>query len=158
MSRRRILSIPVLALAALVLLLAGSAAAYFTAEGDGRGDASTTTLEDLTVVGSASTSLHPGGSADLELLVTNPNGFPVSVDAVVAAMEDVEVIGGVGSCADPDLSFIEPDATALAAMGPLAADAETEITLEGALSMGAAAQSGCQGASFDVPVTVEVVR
>ncbi|MBS4011441.1 MAG: hypothetical protein KGZ72_11880 [Roseovarius sp.] len=158
MSRLRILSIPVLALAVVVLLLAGSAAAYFTAEGDGQGDASTTTLEDLTVVGSVSTSLHPGGTADLVLDITNPNGFPVSVDAVVAAVEDVEATGGVGTCDVPDLSFTEPDAAALAALGLLAADDETEITLEGALSMGAAAQSGCQGASFDVPVTVEVVR
>jgi hypothetical protein len=156
-SPRRILSIPVLALVALVLVLAGTAAAYFTAEGDGQGDASTTTLEDLIVTaGTATNALHPGGTADAVLVVENPNPFAVAIVAIVAGEGDVVADGT--DCEQSDVSFVAPAQSTIDELDLLEPDSSTTITLPGAVAMGTGSDSGCQGAAFEVPVTVEVIR
>lgn len=159
MSRFRILPIPVVAVAVLVLLLAGSAAAYFTADGSGSGDAGTTTLAELTVVaGTASGELYPGGTAAAVLEVTNPNPFSVSIVAIVAAEGAVVATGGIGTCTQPAVSFVAPPQETVSELAELAPGGPTTIALPGAVSMGTAAETACQGATFAVPVTVQVVR
>ena len=146
-----------IALAALAAALgaAGIAVAAWLSSGAGRpgvsaGNALAPTTS--TVAGSAVTSglLVPGTTGTAVLTVTNPNPYRVRV-LTIAPNGAATASGGVGTCATTGVTFTaqQPGVT-------LAAGAGTTLTLPGAVAMSTASETGCQGATFIVPVTVTV--
>jgi hypothetical protein len=136
-------------------LAAGAAYAYFTGSGTGSGSASVGTMQTVTISSatvSPSTPLVPGGSGDVTLEVTNPNGFAVTLVSVAGADGAITADSGHPECTTTGVTFtsqtglstvIQPDSTA-------------PIDLPGAASMSTASSAGCQGATFTIPVTITV--
>ncbi len=146
-----------IALAALAAALgaAGIAVAAWLSSGSGRpgvsaGNALAPTTS--TVAGSAVTSglLVPGATGTAIVTVTNPNRYTVRV-LTIAPNGAATASGGVGTCATTGVTF-----TAQQPGTALAAGAGTTLTLPGAVAMSTASETGCQGATFTVPVTVTV--
>ncbi|MGO9581815.1 MAG: Ig-like domain repeat protein [Acidimicrobiales bacterium] len=149
------------AVVALVLgLSAGSAYGYLTTHGSGKGLASTETMKTVTMAtaGTPSTPLLPGGTGDVVFSVTNPNNFPVSLVSVGLETDGtITPNAGHSGCATTDGN---PVVTLNVPSGdlPVAIPANTTqpIDLASAASMDAAATSNCQGATFDIPLTITV--
>jgi hypothetical protein len=146
-----------IALAALAAALgaAGIAVAAWLSSGSGRSGvtagnalAPTTTA----VAGSAVTTglLTPGTTGTAMITVTNPNPYKVKV-LTIAPNGAATASGGAGTCATTGVSF-----TSQAPGVTLATNASTTLTLAGAVAMSTASETGCQGATFTVPVTVGV--
>ncbi len=98
---------------------------------------------------SPSSLLQPGSSADVILRVTNDNAFAVRITDVTAN-GSISVSGASGSCAVPGVSFV--DQTGLSVAVP--ASSTVLVHLPGAASMSSSSPSGCQGATFSIPVAV----
>ncbi len=154
------LAVAILALGAL----AAPAFGYFVAGGSGLGSHGTGTLQPPTIlpatVGAPATSLLPGTSADLLVTVSNPNPGPVTLVSV-AQGGGVTVQGGTGCTDDPswpgtlgNSGVSLPTASALSI--PVAGGATVTVHLAAGASMSTASAPGCQGASFQIPVTVVV--
>ena len=146
-----------IALAALAAALgaAGIAVAAWLSSGSGRpgvsaGNALAPTTS--TVAGSAVTSglLVPGATGTAIVTVTNPNPYKVRL-LTIAANGAATATGGTGTCATTGVTFTaqQPGVT-------LAPGAGTTLTLAGAVAMSTASETGCQGATFTVPVAVTV--
>ncbi|MFC5064195.1 hypothetical protein [Actinomycetospora atypica] len=155
MSRRAL----VIALAAVAAVLgaAGIAVAAWLFSGTGRPGVSAGTAlapTTTTVAGSAVTSglLTPGTTGTAVVTLTNPNPYRVRVTSIAPAGA-VTASGGVGTCATTGVSFTAQTPPTLL----LVKGASTTLTLPGAVAMSTASESGCQGATFSVPVTVAAV-
>ncbi|WP_285251115.1 hypothetical protein [Pseudarthrobacter sp. fls2-241-R2A-168] len=147
------------AAAAVALCLAtgaGAAYAYWAAVGAGSGAAVNGTMrlvavEALVAGDGTQNSLVPGSTADVAVRAFNPNSFPVKVQAIRgngAATADANHPG----CTTTGVTFMDP-ADPLAVTIP--ANTSVLITLPGAAAMSFASSSGCQGATFSLPVTLE---
>ena len=150
-------------LALLTGLLATPALAYFTAGGTGAGTAATNTMQPLLILpptGSSTTPLQPGSVGDLILTVTNPNPYAVTL-VRFSQGGPVSAIGGTGCTSDPGWpttlgnSGVSIPATITLNLS-LPGRSTQVLNLPGAASMNVTSAAGCQGASFNIPVTVEV--
>jgi hypothetical protein len=133
------------------VLAGGSAWAWWSGAGSAAGSSATGSVLRLTTSASvpAGATLVPGTSAPLVLAVTNPNTRPVLVTGVqLDASRPVTVTGGAGACVDPPVTVFAVTSTTLAA------DSTTTITVPAAVTLGTTAPSGCQGATFVVPVSL----
>jgi hypothetical protein len=133
---------------------AGTAYAYFSSSGSGTGSASTGSMQTVTVAastGTPSTPLEPGGSGDVTLSVTNPNDFDVTLVGVTSS-GTVTADSGHSGCTTTGVSFVSPTGLSMA----IPADGTTQVDLPAAATMSAASSSGCQGATFSIPVTIVV--
>ncbi len=142
--------------AAALALPSGVAQAYWMATGTGTGSATAgalTSLTGLTGTAAATGALIPGGTGSLVVAVQNPNTVPITVTAISTGSVSVGVSGAAGICSatDPAISLITP-ASGLPFTVP--AGGNVTVILADAVAMGAAAQSGCQSATFSVPVTL----
>ncbi|HEY3763868.1 MAG TPA: hypothetical protein VGL44_01820 [Gaiellales bacterium] len=140
--------------AAVGLLVAGSVAyAAWTVNGGGTGTASATSAVPLTLsAGTPSTSLYPGGSADVDTSAANSNPFPVSVSSVALdttqGTNGFSVDAGHSGCNLGSLSFTtDNDGWSIPANGSIDIDAAGDI------AMSTAANDSCQGATFTVYLT-----
>ena len=143
--------VAVVALLAIGLLTAATAYAYWSSTGSATGVGSTGSVVSLTTTAAtpSGTTLVPGGSAPLVLTVTNPNPMTVVVTSVqLDPNRDVEVSGSVGACTAPPLTV--DASTSLS----LAAHSTATVTVPDAVTLGDSAASGCQGATFTIPVTL----
>lgn len=135
------------------VICSGVAYAVWTSAGSGNGSATmgtTANLTNLTATASTTSKLYPGGpNADVATTVSNPNAFPVKVTG--AAFGAVTVSGATGTCVTTGVTFTTPTA-GLPTVVP--ANGSASITLAGAASMGAAAENGCQNATFTVALTL----
>jgi hypothetical protein len=153
MSRRRGL-VSVLVVVG-VLAVGGAAWAYFTSHGSGSGHVSTGTMSTVTLnaaAGTPSTPLYPGGTGDVSLEVNNPNTFAVTLVSV-AGSGTITADAGHSSCTTTGVTFTNQ--TGLSTTIPASASGY-QIHLPGAVSMGSSSLSGCQGATFSIPVTITV--
>ena len=146
-------SIPLAFFVTLVLLVAGSATAYWAASGGGSGNADTATPSAVTLSPATPTAaLFPGGQATVELTVTNPNVFSVRVGSLSLdtghGTGGFAVDGGHSGCVLTTLSFATQ--TNAGAGWTVAGSGNLSVTLTNALSMTSAAANACQGASFTV--------
>lgn len=152
------------ALALVCGLVSTPALAYFTSGGTGAGVAAAGTLAPLIVlpatIDSSTTRLFPGARGDLIVKVTNPN-LQAVVLRRVSQGGGVSVQGGIGCTSDPvwpstlgNSGVSIPEAIALNVTLP--GGSTRVLHLPGAASMNITSAAGCQGASFDIPVTVEV--
>lgn len=106
----------------------------------------------IAATGSVSTGLFPGGpGADVTISVTNPHSVPVRVTAAASGGAVVAVPVSGRTCATHDVTVGTPTSGLPAT---IAAGATTSITLAGLAKMGMSAATGCQGASFTIPIQV----
>jgi hypothetical protein len=143
------------AVAALVLGLgAGTAYAYFSGVGSGSGAASVGTAQSVTVVeatGTVSHLLYPGASGDLLVELDNPNGYSVNIVGITGN-GTVSGSGGIGPCSTTGVSVNTNNSLSI----PVAPGSDVSVVIPDGVSMDATSDSGCQGATFQVPVTITV--
>ncbi len=152
---RRLLLLAAPTLCAVVGLASGAAYAYFTASGTGTGSASVGAVQTVTISSatvSPSTPLVPGGSGDVTLEVTNPDGAAVTLVSVVGTGGTVTADSGHPGCTTTGVTFTSQ--TGLSAV--IQPGTTAPIDLPGAASMSTASSPGCQGATFSIPVTITV--
>ena len=147
------------AIIALVLGIgAGSAYGFLATHGSGTGLAGVGTMQTVTMAtaGTPSTPLLPGGSGDVVFSVTNPNNFPVSLvevglEADSAITPDESHSGCATTDGNPAVTLKVPANDLPVAIG---ADTTVQVDLAHAATMDAAATSNCQGATFDIPLSI----
>jgi hypothetical protein len=138
-----------------VLALGGVAWAHFTASGSGSGQATAGTIDTVTLSASAgtpSTPLYPGGTGDVSLEVNNPNHYAVTLVSVTSD-GTITPDANHSSCTTTGVTFTNQNG--LSTIIPASAS-NYRIDLAGAVSMGSSSSSGCQGATFSIPVTITV--
>jgi hypothetical protein len=139
---------------------AGVAYAYWPATGFGTGSATNADMQTVTVAAlvagdSPVASLAPGGTADVVLRLHNPNPYPVQVYSVAANGSVTPDSGHAAGCTTTGVTFTAP---ASPVGDTIPADADHLVRLPSAAGMTTASSAGCQGATFQIPVTVTVRR
>jgi hypothetical protein len=153
--RRRSLILIGAALALFVGLSGGAAFAYFTASGSGSGTAAAGTASPVTVLdatGTVTNKLHPGSTGDLLVTLNNPNSYSVAITGV-SGNGVATGSGGVGACSTTGVT-VTPGLSGLNIS--VAPGNSVSVVISGAATMGTTSDSGCQGATFDVPVSLTV--
>ncbi len=145
-------AVPLLLVASLVIL-GGSATAYWGASGAGSGSADTATTASLTLTPATPTAqLFPGGQATVVLTVNNPNVSSVRIGSLVRdtgqGNNGFAVDGAHSACGLAALSFTSQ--TNGGAGWTVAGNGSLVITLTNSLAMTSNAANACQGASFTV--------
>ena len=155
--RSRCVALVLLGFVLVALAGAGIAGAYLSAPAAPSFGVATVagrpTLTATAVPGVA--ALSPGASVDLTIMVRNAAAAPVRIDAL--ALDTSRGVGGFASdqpaCTTPALSLATQTNGATGWTVPARAggvDGQQTVTLASALSMGAAASSACQRATFTV--------
>lgn len=158
MTPRRWLRMPLVfgAVVALVVGLgAGTAFAFFTGVGTGSGTATVGTVLSVTVdviaSGTVTNKLYPGTSGDLKLKLDNPNSYPVTIVGITGN-GTVTGSGGIGTCNTTGVTVTTNNALNIT----VASGSGVFVVIPSGVSMDATSDSGCQGATFQVPVTITV--
>ena len=135
------------------LLSCGIAAAAWSSNGTGTATAKAATAQGVTTSAVAVTTglLYPGGTGDLFIKVDNSNPFPVRVTAVGAGAGSVTAAGGIGSCSTHGVAL---SAAQTGLTFDIGASSSGTRTFAGVVSMSTASESGCQGATFTIPVAI----
>ena len=141
--------IAVFLIVTIVALGIGAAFAAWTVNGGGSGTATATSALPLTTSVAATTAqLYPGISgANLYLTVNNPNPFPVTITSVNANGAAVPDPGHVAGCVTTGVTYSTQTTSQT-----VAANSSLSFTVPG-VSMTNASDTGCQGATFTIPVT-----
>jgi hypothetical protein len=159
--------------AVAVLALAGAAIAYFTTTGTGTGSASVGNASNLTVTGTAASTLYPGTSSTVNFTVNNPSSGHERLGSIT--LTAVHACTGTGStwngsscsnagteqttCESSDTSassttdnFSMPVVTANTDYGP---GNGQSVTQTGTIAMNdlSSSQNACQGASLTLTFT-----
>lgn len=135
---------------------AGVAFAYWQSTGTGSGVASTGNMQTVTITSSTVSTLngsllHPGGSADVVLKVNNPNAFAVHVVSINQIVgQQITASGASGTCTTTGVTYAPPATFADIPAG------NSTLRLTNAAAMSTSSDSGCQGATFNIPVTLSV--
>jgi hypothetical protein len=135
---------------AIVAATAGGVAyAYWNTTGSGSGSAHATTAVALTTSTATPTAqLYPGATGDAKVTINNPNPFGVTVTDIVGST--ITSSGGIGTCSTTGVTFADQHSLADA----VGANSSATFTLTGAVSMTNASDTGCQGATFTIPVAL----
>ncbi len=138
--------LPVVAAGAVAatLMATGTAVAYWTSTGTGTGSATAGTIS-LSVANQSVTGLYPGGSVTVSFDVTNTSASgALDVTGVSQDSVNTETTG----CTAANVAFTPtaPLPTGIAAGGT--------GTVTGTVTMSAAAENACQGATFSIGLTV----
>lgn len=158
MPTRRVITAALASLAA-ILLVVGPALAWFSSHGAAAGASSSANgLGSFTTTATVPTGslLYPGGSAaPLTVNVNNTaNGYALLVTSL--ALDSSRSIGvdaaHAAGCTAPALTVVTPAGWAGIAVPAHASSGAT--TIASAVSMGLGASSGCQGATFTIPLTM----
>jgi hypothetical protein len=155
MNRKRL--VRTAAAAAVGLLVAGTVAyAAWTVNGGGTGTASATSAVPLTLSGGTpSGALYPGATADVDTSASNTNPFPVHIASVAIdtsqGSNGFSVDSGHLGCNLGSLSFTT--ATNGGSGWDVAANSSIDLDAANSITMGAAANDSCQGATFTVYLT-----
>ena len=145
--------------AGLIAAGAGTAYAYWSSAGTGSGAAAAGSMQaisvDALVTGEGPrATLVPGGTADVVLQLTNPNPYAVQVYSISpngAATADSAHPG----CTTTGVTFTGT-AAPLSPATFVGENSSTLLTLPGSAAMDTTSLAACQGATFHLPVTVEV--
>lgn len=139
------------------LALGGTAWAFFHSSGAGNGKGAAGTMSTVTInatAGTPSTPLYPGGTGDVSFQVNNPNAYAVTLVSV-AGNGAITPDAGHASCTTAGVTFANQ--TGLSTTIPASASGY-QIHLSGTVSMSTASSSGCQGATFSIPITITVQK
>jgi hypothetical protein len=144
-------------LAVVVGIGSGLAWAYFSSRGAGSGGATVGTAQAVTVLATTatpSTKLYPGTSADLVVEIKNPNSSAVTIVAV--AGNGAVTPTGASGCTAANAGVAVANQTGLSTT--VASGTDVTVHLPAAVAMSTASASSCQGASFQIPVSLTVQR
>lgn len=141
-----------------LLLSAGVAYALWSAQGTGSGRARATTAVNAVVnpVNCAATpgciDLYPGfANGDVYFTITNSNPYPITFTDMTASTVTVDA-GHSAACPASSITVASP-VTGLSLVA--AANATTaQLSIADVVTMIPAAPNGCQGASFDIQLTL----
>lgn len=136
---------------------AGGVYAYWRTSGSGSGGASVGTAQAVTIVAASSTptsSLSPGGTADLVVTLNNPNSYAVTLTGIAQNGAVSPVPSGSCTGANAGVSVATQSGLAIS----VASGSGQTVHIPDAAAMTAASDSSCQGVSFDIPVTLTVQR
>lgn len=152
-SRRGKLVVALLA----ALAVAAGAAAYFSSTGSGSGSVQAGTSQAVSITaGSPTSSLYPGGSADVRATISNPNSVQVRITSL--ALDPSQGTSGYSANASGcALSFAGSNNggsgwTVPPKVGNV--NGTLDVDLTSAISMGAGAANACQGQTFTVYLKV----
>ena len=104
----------------------------------------------LDATGTVTNKLYPGGTGDLLVTLNNPNVHAVAITSIAG---NGAVTGSGGSCANTGVS-ITPGLTGLNIS--VASGSSVNVVIPGAVSMDSTSDTGCQGATFDIPIALTV--
>lgn len=138
-----------IALASATFLIAGVAAASWTANGTGNAKAQAGRLEAVTAAPATPTApLFPGGTGDVGVALTNPNPVAMTVSSIAG---DGPITSSSAACdeAGHGVTFTDQTGTWEIAKG-----AALTVNLPDAVAMSLDSADACQGATFTIPVTV----
>lgn len=136
--------------AILVVPVGSSAYGVWSRAGAGSARAGSGTSAALTLKTTVSGTLSPGGpSRNLLVTVTNANSSAVTVTAI-SLNGAVTAQGGTGSCTTTGVVVTLPNQVSWS----VPAGSGAQFTLTGVVSMSKQSESGCQQASFAVPLRV----
>jgi hypothetical protein len=148
-------------IAALGVVLAGAAVAYasFSATGTGSGHATAVTAQSIPITAAScpgNGDLYPGGPAGaICFTLKNPNPYTVTFTSVTYLPSNTPIVAGSASCAAANVSIATGAPTTLATPLTVAPGQTTgTLSIPGVIQMASTADDGCQGASFDVPITL----
>ena len=156
---RRLMTVGLLAFVG-VLATSGLAYAYLKETGHvsiSGGNGTVTPVNPTISAGAATLSgtLYPGGSANLLVTVTNSSNLSVTVEGITAGTGNVMITGGSGCTTSNDgLSINTSAGFSPTTVNPNSAS--SPITFTNAVQMSTSANSGCAGASFQIPIAVKV--
>jgi hypothetical protein len=105
----------------------------------------------IEATGSAVNQLYPGASGDLLVKLNNPNSFPLTIVSV-SGNGTVTGAGGTGTCTTTGVTV--PTQTGLNIT--VAAGNNVSVVVPNGVSMDLTSDSGCQGATFQIPITITV--
>lgn len=151
---RRPQRILVVGLVAALGMGGGTALAFWRTTGSGSGSATAGTTSAVTLeqtVGTPSSKLIPGGTADLLIQVSNPNGYAVTLTSVSA---NGAVTSTVGACDSAGTGVAVPTTTGLNVSIP--SGSNRLVHVPAGIQMSTSSASACQGADFHAPVTITV--
>ena len=139
---------------------AGIAYGAWTVSGSGTGSGAATIAQGLTITAStptgANATLYPGGPASgVYFTVSNPNPFTVTITAITWGTPSS---GSPTSCPNSNISLdAGAPTTGLNIVVP--PNPQTGVfTVPGVLDLVHSAPNGCQGMTFNVPMTVTAVQ
>jgi hypothetical protein len=142
------------AVAIAIGLVAGAAYAFVKSTGSGSNAGKVGHLTAIVVehaTGTPASRLFPGSNAGLALTITNPNTASVTITGI-AADGTVTASGGTG-CTSSNAAVTVRTLTGL---NVALAHGTHSVTIATGAAMGSGAVTGCQGATFHLPVTVTV--
>lgn len=134
----------------LVGVLATASYAAWTTNGSGTASAKAGTSTALTTSAVAVTTglLYPSTTGDVKITVNNPNPYAVRITSI-AGSGTVTGTGGTGTCTTTGVSFTTQNGTF-----DVPANDSATFTFAGAAAMSNASETGCQNATFTIPVTL----
>ena len=137
----------------VALVVATAATAFWTLGGAGAGTVSAETVASVTLTpGTAMTDLYPGTSGDVAVSLANGNTYQAFVGSLVLdtgrGTNGVSVDSGHSGC---DVAAVSYTAQSNGGAGWFVPPGSTlDLGLANAVSLGTAAASECQGATFTV--------
>jgi hypothetical protein len=147
-----------LGLATLALIVSASAAsAYWTTHGSGSASVTTGSLSTVSVIAfaggdSPATSLLPGGTADVIVRVNNTNSYALVLTAI-SLNGSIVASGGSGTCSTTGVSTTFPSNPSIT----VAAGSHL-VHFSNSAVMSLASSNGCQGATFQIPVSITFAK
>jgi hypothetical protein len=147
-------------LTAAVLVGGGVALAAWSVSGSGTGSGAATIAQSLTLTAStptgANASLYPGGPPGaVDFTVTNPNPFAVTITGVTWG---TPTSGSTSLCSSSNISLDAGAPTTVSISVPANATGGTVYSIAGVLDLAHGAGNGCQGVSFNVPMTASATQ
>lgn len=139
-----------MAVVAVVLAGGGIAAALWSANGSGPGQAKALSAQSLTVTAATGAAdLYPGfNGGDVFFTITNPNPYPVTFTSMTAG-----TITSSNPAACPSSNVTVANATGLA-LAAAASSTSGIQSIGNVVTMAAGAPDGCQGATFTISLTL----
>jgi hypothetical protein len=140
----------------MVLIIGATAAfAYWRTFGSGSASAVTSALGTPTIQALAggdapTTSLLPGATSDVVLRVNNPNAYTLTITGIA---QNGAITTTAGACTTTGVSTSFPSSPSIAVP-----NGTHLIDVSGAAAMSTASSNGCQGAMFNVPVSVTFAK
>jgi|KBSMisStaDraftv2_1062788.scaffolds.fasta_scaffold134986_1 hypothetical protein len=148
MSRRR--AFVAMAIVGVVLTGGGIAAALWSANGSGPGQAKALSAQSLTVTAATGAAdLYPGFTGgDVFFTITNPNPYPVTFTSMTAG---TVTSSNPAACPSANVSVANASGLSLAAA---ASSTSGTQSIANVVTMAAGAPDGCQGATFTINLTL----
>ena len=155
---RRFGQVTLVLFAALALCVGagvGIAYGYFTSTSSGTGHATVGSVQHVTVLvttGIVTPKLQPNHHAGLRLTISNPNTFTVTIVHITEKSGTITVSGAKGACTGSSAGVSVPART----ITETVPTGTHTITIATGAYMSATSPTGCQGATFSIPVTITV--